>query len=107
MSAFHQEEQTLIQIRTIKVGSGSIQGLMSSPSSNKSTAPSSPCSSSDSFVSCPTLLSQTVIDELTHALNELSLNTTPEPIQWHDEELDRLSYLTSSLAHLTNPLRNF
>src|SRR5579863_5692209 len=105
MAAFHQEDQqTLIQIRTIRTGPESVQG---SPSSNKSTAPSSPCSSSDSFVSCPTLLSQTVVDKLANALNELSLNTPPEPVQWHEEELDRLSYLASSLAHLTDPLQTF
>src|SRR5579863_2851540 len=94
VAAFHQEEQQApTQIRAIRVGLGSVQGSMSSPSSNESTALSSPCSSSDSFVSCPTLPSHAVIDELANALNKLSLlNTTPEPVQWHKEELDRLSY---------------
>src|SRR5579863_1654555 len=87
-SAFHQEEQTLIQIQTIKVGQKGVQGLMSSPSSNESTAPSSPCSSSNSFISCPTLISQTVIDELANALNKLSLKTTLEANPWYNNKLD-------------------
>ena len=108
MAAFHQEEQqTQIQIQTIRVGPGSIQDLMSSPSSNESSTSSSPCSSSGSFVSCPTLVSQTVVNELANTLSKLSLHTPPEPPQWCEEELDRLSYLTSSLAHLTDPVRTF
>src|SRR5579863_8747286 len=64
---------------------------MSSPSSNESSASSSPCSSSGSFVSCPYCISQAVVDELAIALNELSLETPPEPDTWREEELDRLS----------------
>src|SRR5579863_2007013 len=108
VAAFHQEEQqNPTHIRTIRVGSRSVQGLMSSPSSNKSSTPSSPHSSLGSFVSCPTLLSQTVINKLTDALNKLSLHTPPEPVQWRQEELDQLSYLASSLAHLTDPVQTF
>src|SRR5579863_9304371 len=44
MAAFHQEEQqTPIHIRTIRTGLRSVKGSMSSPSSNKSSALSSPC----------------------------------------------------------------
>src|SRR5579863_5556731 len=94
VAAFHQQEQqTPTLIRAIKVGQGSIQCLMSSPSSKESSASSSPCSSSGSFVSCPYRISQTVVNELANALNELTLNPLPEPDDWQKEELDRLSLL--------------
>src|SRR5579863_2060090 len=83
MAAFHQkEQQTPTLIRAIKVGQGSIQGLMSSPSPNESSTSSSPCSSSGSFVSCPYHVSQSVVDALANALNELTLNPLPEPDNW-------------------------
>src|SRR5579863_2509293 len=104
VATFHQgEQQTPTLIRAIKVGQGSIQELMSTPSSDESSASSSPCSSSGSFVSCPTCVSQTVVDELANALNELSLHTTPEPILWREEELNRLSNLATFLAHIDKP----
>src|SRR5579863_3815817 len=99
VAAFHQEkQQTPTIIRTIKVGQGSVQGIMSSPSSNESSASSSSCSSSGSFVSCPTRISQTVVDELADALGELSLHTSPEPVPWQEEELDQLSRLATFMS---------
>src|SRR5579863_10198671 len=104
MAAFHQEEQqTPTLIRAIKIGQGSVQGLMSSPSSNKSSTSSSPCSSSGSFVSCPYRVSQSVVDALANALNELSLGSPPEPDKWREEELDRLSRLATFIAHIDKP----
>src|SRR5579863_728795 len=76
---------------------------MSSPSSKESSASSSPCSSSGSFVSCPYRVSQTVVDALTNALNELTLNSPPEPNNWREEELDRLSRLATFIAHIDKP----
>src|SRR5579863_5683427 len=104
MAAFHQkEQQTPMIIRTIKVGQGSIQESMSSPSPNESSASSSPCSSSGSFVSCPYCVSQSVVDALANALNELTLNPLPEPDNWREEELDRLSRLATFIAHIDKP----
>src|SRR5579863_852429 len=55
VATFHQEEQqTPTLIRAIRIGPGSVQELMSSPSSNESSTLSSPCSSSGLFISCPT-----------------------------------------------------
>src|SRR5579863_8880869 len=104
VAAFHQrEQQTPTIIRTIKVGQGSVQGSMSSPSSNESSALSSPCSSSGSFVSCRYRVSQSVVDALANALNKLSLDPTPEPDNWREEELDRLSRLATFIAHIDKP----
>src|SRR5579863_5180692 len=104
MAAFHQEEQqTPTMIRSIKVGQKSVQGIMSSPSSKESSVSSSPCSSSGSFVSCPYRVSQTVVDALANALNKLTLEPPPEPDNWREKELDRLSRLATFIAHIDKP----
>src|SRR5579863_8008370 len=39
----------------------------------------------------------------TNALNELTLNPPPEPDNWREEELDRLSRLATFIAHIDRP----